>query len=102
MARRSVRLWPILGNSDEELWEGVGEFLHEILAIQEDDLGQADIEVVDRVPAGCEAEYRKVMLVRLYDKQKRETRSPVPPTSQPELTGMAGRQLESGSRSHPS
>ena len=33
LARRSVRLWPIAG-CDDKLWEGVGEFLHETLAIR--------------------------------------------------------------------
>ena len=31
LARRSVRLWPIVGESDDDLWQGVGEFLHDMI-----------------------------------------------------------------------
>ena len=71
-ARRSVRLWPIAGDTDEEIWESVGEFLHETLAIREDDLCQDDIEAIDRVAAGRLALDRKEVLVSFFDKQKRD------------------------------
>ena len=48
-ARRSVRLWLIRASSEEELWCGVGEFLHATLGIREDDMGQNDIEAITRV-----------------------------------------------------
>ena len=43
LARRSVRLWPIQGDSEDALWEAVGDFLHEGLAMREDEIGQDDI-----------------------------------------------------------
>ena len=48
-ARRSIRLWPVHGSNEEEMWGGVGEFLHEKLAIPEGDIGQTDVEAVTRV-----------------------------------------------------
>ena len=72
-ARCLVRLWPISGDTDEEIWESVGEFLHDTLAIREDDLCQDDIEVIDRVAAGRLAVDRKEVLVSFFDKQKRDS-----------------------------
>ena len=48
-ARRSIRLWPVLGESESALWEGVGDFIHETLSVSTDDVGQEDIEAVSRV-----------------------------------------------------
>lgn len=41
-ARRSVRLWPVAASREEELWEGVGNFLHELMGISEEDMNQDD------------------------------------------------------------
>ena len=71
-ARRSLRLWPVLGRTEGELWQNVGEFLHETLAIPENDLGQADIESLDRVAVGRDSVERDEVLVRFYDKTKRD------------------------------
>ena len=55
-ARRSVRLWPVAGSTDKELWGNAGEFLHGLLAVPEADMGQEDVEavfpVVDPVQSG--------------------------------------------------
>ena len=45
-ARRSVRLWPVAGSTDKELWGNAGEFLHGLLAVPEADMGQEDVEAV--------------------------------------------------------
>ena len=45
-ARRSVRLWPVPGTTEEEIWGNAGEFLHGPLAIPESDIGQDDVEAV--------------------------------------------------------
>ena len=50
MARRSVRLWPVTGNTEQEIWGNVGEFLHGPLAVPESDMGQDDVEAV--LPTG--------------------------------------------------
>ena len=71
-ARRSVRLWLIPGGTDEERWESVGEFLHNTLAIREDDLCQDDIESIERVTTGRLADDRKEALVTFFDRQKRD------------------------------
>ena len=49
-ARRSVRIWPIDGSSEDSLWRGTGDFIHSALRISEDDVGQDDIESVTAVP----------------------------------------------------
>ena len=49
-ARRSVRIWPIDGSSEDSLWRGTGDFIHSALGISEEDVGQDDIESVTAVP----------------------------------------------------
>ena len=73
LARRSVRLWPVSGISDAEMWEAVGEFLHEILMINTDDLCQEDVEEVTRVDdATGFAGPRDEVIVRFRDVKKRD------------------------------
>ena len=72
-ARRSVRLWPIKAPSEEDLWGGVGDFLHTTLGIREDHMGQDDIESITRVvgqplPGGVSDE----VVVMFFDKKKRD------------------------------
>ena len=71
-ARRSVRLWPVAGQSDDELWEGVGDFLHGTLAISESDVCQEDIESVARILDGREHTEKEEVIVKFFDKQKRD------------------------------
>ena len=73
LARRSVRLWPVGGISDAEMWEAVGEFLHETLLINTDDLCQEDVEEVSRVDdAAGFAGPRDEVIVRFRDVKKRD------------------------------
>ena len=72
LARRSVRLWPVDGDCKDALWENVGIFLHETLAIREADLGQEDIELITRDVEGREQTERREVIVRFYEKQKRD------------------------------
>ena len=55
-ARRSVRMWPIAGSRDEDMWGNVGEFLHGPLGIPDGDIGQDDVEEVVRVIDGVRPE----------------------------------------------
>ena len=71
-ARRSVRLWPIPGGTVEELWEGVGDFLHGQLAIPVDDVCQDDVESVERVVEVLPGNVRDEVLVTFHDKKKRD------------------------------
>ena len=71
-ARRSVRLWPIHGDNDDELWPGVGEFLHGALAIPEDLVSQEDIESIVRVVGSRGQPDRKEAIVTFFDKQQRD------------------------------
>ena len=48
-ARRSIRMWPVKGVTESELWGEAGEFLHRQLAMRADDVGQDDVEDVRRV-----------------------------------------------------
>ena len=71
-ARRSLRLWPIQGDTEDAIWQGVGDFLHETLAMGEDDIGQEDIESIVRPVGGRNLVDRREVIVKFYDKQKRD------------------------------
>ena len=75
LARRSVRLWPVTGSSEEEMWEGVGEFIHDVLMVSTRGVGQDDIESIRRPqgPAPPGTGDRKEVIVTFYDKWKRDT-----------------------------
>ena len=44
-----IRLWPVVGETESALWEGVGDFIHETLRVSTDEVEQEDIESVSRV-----------------------------------------------------
>ena len=73
VARRSVRLWPVAGTTDEELWGNVGEFLHGPLAIPVADVGQDDVEEVARVRDPMQPEnIRDEVIVRFRNRRTRD------------------------------
>lgn len=49
LARRSLRLWPIIGTTGEELWRETGNFLHVMLGLP--DIGEDQIERIARPPS---------------------------------------------------
>ena len=49
LARRSIRLWPVSGRTKEDLWGGVGDFIHGPLGVPECDVNQSDISEIKRV-----------------------------------------------------
>ena len=71
-ARRSIRVWPVPGNSEAAMWEGVGDFIHETLKISTDDLGQDDIESVQRVLDAGATGVKEEVIVTFFDKKKRD------------------------------
>ena len=72
-ARRSVRLWPVAATSEEELWGGVGSFLHDLMGIHVDDICQDDIEGIHRVEERVQPErIRDEVCVKFFDKKKRD------------------------------
>lgn len=71
-ARRAIRLWPIAGSDEELLWESVGEFLHEMMAIREDDICQDDLEDIAWVVVDRGREDKGEVVVKFFDKQKRD------------------------------
>ena len=48
-ARRGIRMWPIPGKSEQELWSGAAAFVHDKLKVSKDDLGDQDVVEVRRV-----------------------------------------------------
>ena len=73
LARRSIRLWPIAGVSDREMWEAVGDFLHDTLLINTEDLCQEDVESVARVMDGVGSGIVKdEVIVRFKEVSKRD------------------------------
>ena len=73
-ARRSARVWPIIGTDDEAVWQSVGEFLHETLEIPDTDIGQEDIEDIRRVEENSNFTniVRDEVIIVFKDKKKRD------------------------------
>ena len=72
-ARRSLRIWPVDGTTEEEIWGNAGEFLHGPLAIPEGDVGQDDVEDVSRVQDPLQPEnIRNEVVVRFKDRKTRD------------------------------
>ena len=73
LARRSVRVWPVPGETVEELWEGAGEFIHVNMAIPESDMNQEDIEEVRRAgTSGRAGIIRDEIVIVFKNKEKRD------------------------------
>ena len=73
IARRSVRLWPVPGITEQDMWGNVGEFLHDVLKVPESELGQEDIELVNRVRNDAlQDRVRDEVCIRFVDKRKRD------------------------------
>ena len=69
-ARRSVRLWPVAGSNDADLWGNVGEFLHGPLGVPEGDIGQDDVEAVVRVVDNAQPENIKEEVTVVFKDKK--------------------------------
>ena len=69
----SIRLWPVRGNNENEIWESAGEFIHGPLGVSEDDVGPDDLESIVRVisPSACDTVNDEVLVV-LKDKKVRD------------------------------
>ena len=74
LARRSVRLWPVPGDNEEDMWVAVGDFLHDTLRVSTHELCQEDVERVDRIESGglSTSNVKDEVLVRFKDAKKRD------------------------------
>ena len=98
-ARRAIRLWPVEGLTEEEIWEATGDFIHGPLGAPQADIGGDDIESVERVVSPLAGDLvRSEVLVTLKDKRTRDMLmvSSVNLASQVDSTGRptAGTRLE--------
>lgn len=68
-ARRSVRVWPIAPGNLQDLWGDVGDFLHDTMRIPISELGQEDIEVIERVREETpQNNVKDEVIIRFFDK----------------------------------
>lgn len=74
VACRSLRIWPIPGISDNEMWGNVGEFIHGPLGVPEADICQDDIEMIKRAwtPENGVEGGRDEVIVTMKDKKSRD------------------------------
>jgi hypothetical protein len=70
-ARRAIRLWPVPGKTEDELWDATGNFIRKILEV--DDVGPQDILSVRRISAGRRSRARDLVLVRFHDVTARDS-----------------------------
>ena len=72
-ARRSVRVWHIRADNVVDLWGEVGEFLHGLLKIPEENMCQDDIEAITRVGRpDLTGKIHNQVIVKFFDKRKRD------------------------------
>ena len=73
IARRSLRMWPVKGSTEEEIWNSTGDFVHEILGVPGDEIDQEGIESVRRMRSGRPGQsIRDEVLVRFVDADTRD------------------------------
>ena len=48
IARRSIRIWPVPGESDTQIWDAALKFMREKMGVNDRDLGDEDIQTVRR------------------------------------------------------
>ena len=72
-ARRSVRVWPIRADGVVDLWGEVGDFLHSLLRIPEENMCQDDIEAITRVgKPDLTGKIHNEVIIKFFDKRKRD------------------------------
>ena len=74
LARRSIRMWPIDPSTQNTLWEGVGNFIPDVLRVADSEVSQHDIESIvaledPRIPAG---NLNREALVTFFCPRKRD------------------------------
>ena len=73
LARRSVRLWPIAGETEEDIWGNVGDFIHDVLRVPHGDVKQDNIVAVERVRGEVTVEgINDQVIVVFADKKERD------------------------------
>ena len=70
-ARRSLRLWPVDGEGQDELWKGSVHFVREVLGVPEVEVMDSDIESVTRVCDNLALQDRQEVLIKFFDSKKR-------------------------------
>ena len=58
-ARRSLRVWPVPGNNDDDIRVNTGDFIHDKLKVHEDALQKSDVVSVRRVLRGARQSDRR-------------------------------------------
>ena len=72
-ARRSIRLWPVKAGNEDELWEGVGDFLQDRLLLSSTQVTQESIEDIRKVDdAGTAGMVRDEVIVTLFSQEARD------------------------------
>ena len=72
-ARPSVRIWPVKGSDEDEIWKNTGIFLHTNLKISMDDVDQTKIEEIRRMRTPNNGRIKQEVLVVFIDSEVRDT-----------------------------
>ena len=71
-SRRALRLWPVPGNGDAELRSELGKFLRSVLRVDEEEVGDKNVERIRRVKAPRKSHAFDEVLVIFDDKYSRD------------------------------
>ena len=72
-ARCSLRLWPVRGTTDEEVWRSAIKFIREKLQVDQNELGDNQITRVRRSKPPRKSRVKFEVLVTFEDKYSRDT-----------------------------
>ena len=72
-ARRSIRLWPVPSSNENEMWEGVGDFLQDRLLLNSDRMSQDDIEAIAAVDNPGAGAVKDEVVVTFHSPDTRDT-----------------------------
>ena len=72
MARRSIRIWPVAGSTEEELWSNTGVFIHNVLKVPADEMRDERITDIRRLRSPGASRIKDEVLVVFCDLENRD------------------------------
>ena len=70
-ARRSLRIWPVVGTTGEQLWKETGDFLHVLLNLPS--IGEDQIEGIARPPSASSFAAKHEVVITFKSHETRDT-----------------------------
>ena len=73
VSRRSIRVWPVRGKDEEEIWKNIGYFIHDTLKVPQSDMSEEKIEFVRRLRSSNRGPINNEVLITFFELEDRDT-----------------------------